>query len=74
MKMMMIIIIIIIILSPLVRTSVGGLFPNRLIAPFVSNQKHYSMLYLAASRIWMRAGTLGDITLFSFFLPTHSRH
>ena len=65
---------ILIMLSPLVRTSVGGLFPNRLIATFVSNQKHYSMLYLAASRIWMRAGTLGDITLFSFFLLTHSRH
>ena len=65
---------ILIILSPLARTSVGGLFPNRLIAPFVSNQKHYSMLYQAASRIWMRAGTLGDITLFSFFLQTHSRH
>ena len=31
------------------------------------------MLYLAASRIWMRADTLRDITLFSFFLQTHSR-
>ena len=35
---------------------------------------HYSMLYLAASRIWMGADTLGDITLFSFFLQTHARH
>ena len=66
--------ILITILSPLARTSVGGSFPNSLIAPFVSNQKHYSMLYLAASHIWMSADTLGVITLFCFFLQACSSH
>ena len=44
---------ILIILSLLAKTSVGGPFPNRLIAPFVSCQKHCN-LYLAGSHICAR--------------------
>ena len=59
---------------PTRKISVNGHFFNPLIAPFVSSQKLYNMLYPAASQIQMRADTLEDITLFFFFSQTHSHH